>query len=106
MALVHETLGKGENAVPPRLTFCIKHLQLRLVAPRPLIEAISTAGGVRFAALDEHLMLRARPGVFCAGEMLDWEAPTGGYLLTACFASGHAAGRGVVNWLTKHGAGR
>ena len=74
-------------------------MPLRLVAPRPLDEAISSAGGVRFDALDEHLMLRGKPGVFCAGEMLDWEAPTGGYLLTACFASGRAAGQGVLAWL-------
>jgi predicted flavoprotein YhiN len=64
-----------------------------------LEEAISTAGGVRFEELDERLMVRAFPGLFCAGEMLDWEAPTGGYLLTACFASGRAAGRGAVAWL-------
>jgi predicted flavoprotein YhiN len=72
---------------------------LRLVAPRPLDEAISSAGGVAFEALDEHLMVRARPGLFCAGEMLDWEAPTGGYLLTACFASGRRAGQGALEWL-------
>jgi len=62
-------------------------------------EAISSAGGVDFAALDEYLMLRALPGVFCAGEMLDWEAPTGGYLLTACFATGRAAGMGAAGWI-------
>jgi len=72
---------------------------LRLIAPRPLDEAISTAGGVAFEALDQGLMLRALPGVFCAGEMLDWEAPTGGYLLTACFASGYSAGLGALTWL-------
>jgi len=76
-----------------------RHLPLRLVAARPLAEAISTAGGVPFEALDERLMIRALPGVFCAGEMLDWEAPTGGYLLTACFASGRAAGLGVLDWI-------
>ena len=70
-----------------------------LVAARPLDEAISTAGGVAFEALDARLMATALPGVFCAGEMLDWEAPTGGYLLTACFASGRAAGQGVLRWL-------
>ena len=74
-----------------------------MVAPRPLDEAISTAGGVAFEALDEQLMARALPGVFCAGEMLDWEAPTGGYLLTACFASGLHAGRGAVAWLQAQG---
>ncbi len=77
---------------------------MRLVAPRPLDEAISSAGGVRFEALDPQLMLRALPGAFCAGEMLDWEAPTGGYLLTACFASGLTAGRGVLDWLAQPAA--
>ena len=66
---------------------------------RQLEESISSAGGVRLEAMDDGLMLKALPGVFCAGEMLDWEAPTGGYLLTACFASGHRAGEGAVAWL-------
>ncbi len=70
-----------------------------LTAPRPLDEAISTAGGVRFEELDEHLMLRGFPGLFCAGEMLDWEAPTGGYLLTGCLATGRRAGEGAADWL-------
>ena len=70
-----------------------------LIAPRPLDEAISSAGGVSFEALDENLMLRNLPGVFCAGEMLDWEAPTGGYLITACMASGRTAGLGVARYL-------
>ena len=77
----------------------IKRLPVRLLAPRPLAEAISTAGGVRFDSLDERLMCCALPGIFCAGEMLDWEAPTGGYLLTACFATGRAAGLGAIHWL-------
>ncbi|AHG42810.1 NAD(FAD)-utilizing dehydrogenase [Pseudomonas syringae CC1557] len=81
------------------LSKAIKALPLTLIKPRPIDEAISTAGGVTFEALDERLMLRQLPGVFCAGEMLDWEAPTGGYLLTACFASGRAAGLGMVEWL-------
>ena len=71
-----------------------------------MAEAISTAGGVRLEALDDALMVRNRPGLFCAGEMLDWDAPTGGYLLTACFASGLLAGRGASAWLrarTAHG---
>ena len=80
----------------------ITSLPLKLVAPRPLEEAISTAGGVPFEALDERLMIRSLPGVFCAGEMLDWEAPTGGYLLTACFATGRAAGVGAAAWLNKN----
>jgi uncharacterized flavoprotein (TIGR03862 family) len=100
-ALVFETADRAALADPHALAARIKALPLRLRAPRPLAEAISTAGGVRLEALDERLMLRARPGVFCAGEMLDWEAPTGGYLLTACFASGRVAGQGVVDWLTR-----
>lgn len=81
------------------LAAAIKALPLPVTATRPIDEAISTAGGVAFEGLDEHLMLHARPGIFCAGEMLDWEAPTGGYLLTACLASGRAAGLGVRHWL-------
>ena len=97
--LLRELLPNDNFDHPERLASAIKSLPLRLVAPRPLDEAISSAGGVTFEALDEHLMVRALPGLFCAGEMLDWEAPTGGYLLTACFASGHHAGRGVLDWL-------
>ena len=98
-ALLHECAAAEDLASPTRLAAVIKSLPLRLVSPRPLDEAISSAGGVDFAALDENLMLRALPGTFCAGEMLDWEAPTGGYLLTACFASGRAAARGFLRWL-------
>ncbi|SFP26764.1 hypothetical protein SAMN05216229_101224 [Geopseudomonas sagittaria] len=87
-----------------RLAEAIKALPLELVRARPLDEAISSAGGVPFAALDANLMLRQLPGVFCAGEMLDWEAPTGGYLLTACFASGRAAGLGALRWLAQQRA--
>jgi hypothetical protein len=97
--LLRELLPREDFNQPVRLASAIKSLPLRLVAPRPLDEAISSAGGVAFAALDENLMVRAMPGVFCAGEMLDWEAPTGGYLLTACFASGSFAGQGVLAWL-------
>ncbi|MGH7230616.1 MAG: TIGR03862 family flavoprotein [Nitrospiraceae bacterium] len=97
--LLREIVPKQDFANPPSLGAAIKALPLRLVAPRPLEEAISTAGGVAFEALDERLMIRALPGVFCAGEILDWEAPTGGYLLTACFASGRVAGAGAVAWL-------
>ena len=96
MALLHECLAREELADPARLAQAIKALPLRLIAPRPLDEAISSAGGVVFEALDEHLMLRNLPGVHCAGEMLDWEAPTGGYLLTGCFASGYTAGQAVL----------
>lgn len=95
-ALLHELLPREALADPERLASAIKALPLTLVRARPIGEAISSAGGVRFEALDEALMLRAVPGVFCAGEMLDWEAPTGGYLLTACLASGVVAARGVL----------
>ena len=97
--LLREALGADEMNDPVQLAATIKALPLRLTAARPLAEAISSAGGVPFEALDEGLMLKAIPGVYCAGEMLDWEAPTGGYLLTACFASGRAAGLGMAEWL-------
>jgi uncharacterized flavoprotein (TIGR03862 family) len=99
--LLREVVPKEDFADPARLAAAIKLLSLKLVAPRPLEEAISTAGGVPFEVLDERLMIRSLPGVFCAGEMLDWEAPTGGYLLTACFATGRAAGIGAAAWLNK-----
>jgi uncharacterized flavoprotein (TIGR03862 family) len=98
-ALLRELAPAEAFADPARLAQAIKSLPLPLTQPRPLDEAISTAGGVTFEALDERLMLKTQPGVFCAGEMLDWEAPTGGYLLTACFASGRAAGLGMAAWL-------
>ncbi len=101
--LLWEYLPKQDFADPERLAAAIKELSIPLIAPRPLDEAISSAGGVRFEELDEHLMIRSLPGVFCAGEMLDWEAPTGGYLLTACFASGRAAGLGAIAWLDHAG---
>jgi predicted flavoprotein YhiN len=103
--LLREVVSKEDFADPARLAAAIKALPLRLVAPRPLEEAISTAGGVPFEALDERLMIRTLPGIFCAGEMLDWEAPTGGYLLTTCFATGRAAGAGAVAWLKESGRG-
>ncbi len=95
IGLVQEARHAGATA---SLTTLIKALPLRLVAPGSLARAISTAGGIRLDELDEHLMLRRHPGVFAAGEMLDWEAPTGGYLLQACLATGMAAGRGVLAW--------
>ncbi len=98
-ALVWECVPKADQADPVRLAAALKALPITVQATRPLDEAISTAGGVPFEALDEGLMLRALPGVFCAGEMLDWEAPTGGYLLTACFATGRVAGQGAARWL-------
>lgn len=101
-ALLRELTPADCFADPAQLAKAIKALPLKLIKARPLDEAISSAGGVRFEALDEHLMLKQLPGVFCAGEMLDWEAPTGGYLLTGCFASGRAAGLGVLSWLHKN----
>jgi predicted flavoprotein YhiN len=77
----------------------IKALPLTLNATRPIDEAISSAGGVAFEAMNAQLMLQAKPGVFCAGEMIDWEAPTGGYLINACLASGRVAGRGAAAYL-------
>jgi hypothetical protein len=98
--LLREFLAKEDFANVESLAHFIKNLPVPLIATRPLDEAISSAGGVRFESLDENLMLRSLPGVFCAGEMLDWEAPTGGYLITACMASGYAAGNGVLKWLS------
>jgi len=99
-AMLYEVLGKEAMADPVKLAAGIKALPVRVLAARPIDEAISSAGGVKFEALDAHLRITApeglQPPVFCAGEMLDWEAPTGGYLLTACFASGRAAGQGVL----------
>ncbi|QGZ37855.1 TIGR03862 family flavoprotein [Pseudoduganella flava] len=99
--LLHECLTREQYADPATLARALKALPLRLAAPRPIDEAISSAGGVRFDALDARLptMLQALPGVFVAGEMVDWEAPTGGYLLTACLAGGAAAGEDVARWL-------
>lgn len=100
MALLHEVLTAGQLADPAALAAAIKSLPIILAAPRPISGAISSAGGVRFEVLDAHLMLRDLPGVFCAGEMLDWEAPTGGYLLTASFASGLVAAGGALDYLS------
>jgi uncharacterized flavoprotein (TIGR03862 family) len=100
--LLREVLTPEAMNDPLRLADAIKALPVRLMAARPIDEAISTAGGVAFEALDADLMLKAVPGVFCAGEMLDWEAPTGGYLLTATFASGLVAGQGAARWIRKH----
>ena len=108
MALLHELLPRDALADPSRLAAAIKALPITLGAPRPIAEAISSAGGVRLESLDKRLMLHTRPGVFCAGEMLDWEAPTGGYLLQASMASGRVAGQGAAQWLsaaTKGGGG-
>jgi len=99
--LLYEVADKTTLADAPRLAALIKALPLTLTATRPIDEAISSAGGVCFEALDQRLMLRELPGVFCAGEMLDWEAPTGGYLLTASMASGRIAGAGARDWLAR-----
>jgi hypothetical protein len=99
--LLREVVSKKDFTDPACLAAAVKSLPLKLVAPRPLAEAISTAGGVGFDSLDDRLMIRALPGVFCAGEMLDWEAPTGGYLLTACLAMGRIAGAGAAAFTEK-----
>jgi uncharacterized flavoprotein (TIGR03862 family) len=103
-ALLHELLPREAFADTAALAAAIKALPIPLVAARPIDEAISTAGGVRLDELDSHCMLKPMPGVFCAGEMLDWEAPTGGYLLTASMASGLVAGRGAAAWLASTSA--
>jgi len=98
-ALVRELGAQSALNEPGQLAGLIKTLPIPVAQPRPIAEAISSAGGIRFAALDERYMLKSLPGVFAAGEMLDWEAPTGGYLLTACFAAGRAAAAGINEWL-------
>lgn len=98
-AILHERLSKEAMNDPVQLAAAIKALPITLQAARPIDEAISTAGGVLFEVLTPQLMLEQLPGVFCTGEMLDWEAPTGGYLLQACFASGVAAGQGALAYL-------
>ncbi len=103
-SLLYEVLSKEELGSAQLLATAIKALPIKVLAPRPIDEAISTAGGVRFEAMDAAGMLKALPGVFCAGEMLDWEAPTGGYLLTACLATGQLAAQGVQHYLNAHNA--
>jgi uncharacterized flavoprotein (TIGR03862 family) len=99
IGLLHEAVGPCLPAGITELAKLIKAVPLRLVAPQPLERAISTAGGVDLAEIDDHFMLRTLPGVFVSGEMLDWEAPTGGYLLQGCFATGAAAAKGALRWL-------
>lgn len=99
LALLHEVLPKEAMNDAVQLAQALKHLPITLGAARPIDEAISTAGGVTLETLDAHLMARAMPGLFAAGEMLDWEAPTGGYLLSACLASGRVAAQGVLQHL-------
>jgi uncharacterized flavoprotein (TIGR03862 family) len=103
LALLYELLSKEQMHDPIALAQAVQALPIALQAPRPLAEAISSAGGVQRDAVDAGLMLKALPGVFCAGEMLDWEAPTGGYLLTACFATGVRAAQGVQAYLQGQG---
>ena len=93
------TAGKLATLPPAELAHLINKIPIRLTGVAPIARAISTAGGIAFAELDPDFMLRRLPGVFAAGEMLDWEAPTGGYLLQASFATGAAAGQGVLRWL-------
>ena len=100
MALLHEVLSPAQLNDPAQLAQALKALPITLKAPRPIDEAISTAGGVRFEGMNAQLMLNNLPGVFCAGEMLDWEAPTGGYLLTASMATGRQAAQGVLAYLS------
>ena len=100
-ALLRECIDRFAIADPARFANTLKTLPLKLLRPRPIAEAISSAGGVELEELDENFMLRKLPGVFCAGEMLDWEAPTGGYLITACLGTGRAAGDGARTWLAE-----
>ncbi len=105
VGLLHESALSGGTTLsamrPTQLAGLIKCVPVRLVAPAPIARAISTAGGIRLGELDYAFMLKQRPGVFAAGEMLDWEAPTGGYLLQACFSTGAAAARGALAWLER-----
>jgi predicted flavoprotein YhiN len=99
LALLHEVLSKEAMADPTQIASTIKALPLALQATRPIDEAISTAGGIKLETLTPELMANTLPGLFIAGEMLDWEAPTGGYLLSACLASGRVAGLGAAKHL-------
>ena len=103
-ALLYECADRDALNDPARAAEAIKALPLKLTGTVPLDEAISTAGGVAWGALDDRLMLKEKPGYFCAGEMIAWDAPTGGYLITACMATGRAAGRGVLDWLARRAA--
>ena len=97
-ALIRDQLPKASWTDPSKVAQAAKQHPIKINGLQPIDEAISTAGGVALDQLDEHLMLREQQGVFCCGEMLDWDAPTGGYLLTACFATGRQAGAGVLRW--------
>jgi uncharacterized flavoprotein (TIGR03862 family) len=106
LGLLRERLDADVLQNPERLAVALKALPLTVQRTRPIAEAISSAGGIALSELDAHLMLRKLPGMFAAGEMLDWEAPTGGYLLTACLATGRAAGTGAACWITGSAAAR
>ncbi|WP_350335539.1 TIGR03862 family flavoprotein [Coralliovum pocilloporae] len=101
-ALLHELGDRSRLAKPEELARQIKALPVHIQSPRVIEEAISVSGGISFDELTPDLMLKKLPGVFCAGEMLDWDAPTGGYLLTACFATGRSAGRGAADWVRQN----
>jgi len=101
IALIHEKGDKEALNDPARLAQIVKTIPLTITSARPLERAISTMGGIELFELDSNLMLRARAGCFAAGEMIDWDAPTGGYLLQACFSTGVAAAKGIENWLTR-----
>lgn len=100
-ALLRELVPEPARNDPQKLAAAIKSMPIPLLRPRPIAEAISSAGGIHFSEIDETYMLKNLPGVFAAGEMLDWEAPTGGYLLSACFATGRAAAKGIENWISR-----
>jgi hypothetical protein len=101
VALLYEVVSRDVMQDPAQFAEEIKALSITLTGTAPMDEAISTAGGVAWSSLDEHMMLTALPGHFCAGEMVDWDAPTGGYLITACLATGRAAGKGVLQYLER-----
>lgn len=100
-ALLRELMPEADRNDPQKLAAAIKALPIPLLRPRPIAEAISSAGGIAWSEIDSAYMLKHLPGVFAAGEMLDWEAPTGGYLLSACFATGRAAAKGIEDWLSR-----
>lgn len=99
--MLRELTPDRDRTDPERLASMIKALPIPVLDARPIAEAISSAGGIRWTSIDEGFMLKALPGTFVAGEMIDWEAPTGGYLLTACLATGRAAARGIEAWLAR-----
>jgi uncharacterized flavoprotein (TIGR03862 family) len=101
LALLRHFAGDTDLTNPESIAELIKHLPIAVLRPRPIAEAISSAGGIHWDSIGYDYMLKAIPGLFAAGEMLDWEAPTGGYLLTACFATGRAAGCGIDDWLKR-----